>query len=244
MKHAIITLALFISAVSPSARQSDVVVAMADEPRHPLVFESGSVRVHDVRIPPGDTSLYHVHDVPVLYVILSASPLRVQVLGKEWSSGAGAAATAAATRPASTAPARVVSTTSYAERPETHRVHNVGDALFHRIAIGTTSKGADSSADDISGLGSKPELENRYYRVYRVSLAPGRSTPTHAHAWPVVVVQQTAGQLAVGGSSRPTMMTAPGSFAFHDGSGNHTVANPGTSAVEFVEVEVRGASPR
>ena len=36
-------------------------VAVRDEPRHRRRFENEFVRVYDVLVPPGDTTLYHHH---------------------------------------------------------------------------------------------------------------------------------------------------------------------------------------
>ena len=41
------------------------------EPRHHNVFENAYVRVLDVHILPGDTSLFHKHEIPSVFVVLS-----------------------------------------------------------------------------------------------------------------------------------------------------------------------------
>jgi quercetin dioxygenase-like cupin family protein len=230
----ILTLAV---AAFVAAQQGDPVVNVSKEPRHKVVFESGSTRVQDVQIPAGDTSLYHTHDYPMLYVPITDAPLRTQVLGGEWSGGGGRSGGPSA---APAGPGRVTSTISYAEKPLTHRVGNVGASMWRRIAIGNLSKGSEATTDDVSRLGTTPEVINRYYRAFRVSLPPGAATAAHQHAWPVVVVQQTAGQLSIEGAAK-TLMTEPGKFAFHDG-GEHVVRNTGTAAIELVEIEVRGGS--
>jgi quercetin dioxygenase-like cupin family protein len=221
-----------------------------------------------VQIPAGDTSLYHIHDHALLYVPISSSRVRTQVLGADWGggvardgaarSGRGGAASAGSSvrsesplgtargnlEPVERSRARVTSTTSYVEKPLTHRVGNVGDTLYRLIAIGNLSKGADVDSDNVSGLGT-PELVNRYYRAFRVSLAPDDSTPPHRHAWPVVLVQQTAGRLTIDGSFQATTTTTlPGAFAYDLGSGVHLVKNSGRTTTEFVEVELRGGAPK
>lgn len=250
MRVLMTALALAIAVGGAAAQQGDPVVHMSKEPRHKVVFESGTTRVQDVQIPPGDTTLFHVHDNAVLYVPIGSSRTRSQVLGEDWSGGGaatgrGGTATAAApsAAPAAPTPGRVSSITSYVEKPVTHRVNNIGASLFRLIAVGNLSKGADVDTDDVSGLGAKPEVVNKYYRAYRVSLPAGQSTAAHKHAWPVVVVQQTAGQTTIEGSIKSTT-SEPGTFAFHDGSGTHQVKNTGASTVEIIEVELRGGSPK
>jgi hypothetical protein len=226
------------------------VVHVSKEPRHRVVFDSGGVRVQDVQIPAGDTSLYHVHDHALLLVPISRSQTRTQPIGGPWSGGGasrggGPAATpidAPPSPPATAGARRVTSTIAYVEKPVTHRVGNVGNGLFRVIAIGNLGKGTENEAEDLLRLGTEPEISDKYYRAYRVSLAAGQSTPPHEHVWPVVVVQQTAGRLAIDGSVKAET-SAEGAFAVHEG-GTHQVTNSGTTMVEFVEVELRGSSTK
>lgn len=221
-------------------------VPIVQEPRHKVVFESGTTRVQDVQIPPGDTTLYHIHETAILYVPISRSQTRSQVLGEEWGGEGRAAAPSPAPvplPPTTEGPGRVNSITSYIEKPVTHRVNNFGSSLFRLIAISNLSKGSDADGDDVSGLSAKPELLNRFYRAHRVALAPSQSTASHRHATPVVVVLQTPGRIAVDGSA-DAEVGDPGKFAFHDGSGTHQVKNLGSAPVELIEVELRGGTPR
>ncbi|MEP6595212.1 MAG: hypothetical protein ABJA71_04660 [Ginsengibacter sp.] len=41
------------------------------EPRHHNVFENPYVRVLDVHVLPGDTTLFHKHDIPSVFIVLS-----------------------------------------------------------------------------------------------------------------------------------------------------------------------------
>jgi quercetin dioxygenase-like cupin family protein len=204
-----------------------------------VVYESASMRVHDIQIPPGDTTLFHTHDTAILYVPIARSTNRSQVLGEAWSGGA-----AAATPPPPPAegdkPGRVNSVVTYVEKPFTHRVNNVGTSLFRLVGIANRTAGADGAADDVSGLSAKPELENRWYRAHRVVLEPQTSTASHRHATPVVVVMQTPGTAAAEGASW-SPLNGPGDFVWQP-AGSHVVHNRGSSAIEFVEIEIRGAT--
>ena len=46
-------------------------VPVSMEPRHHKVFENEYVRVLDVHIVPGDTSLFHKHELPSVFIVLS-----------------------------------------------------------------------------------------------------------------------------------------------------------------------------
>jgi quercetin dioxygenase-like cupin family protein len=233
-----------------SVQQSDPVVHMSKEPRHKVVFESGTIRVQDIQIPPGDTTLFHTHDHAVLYVPISSSRTRSQLLGGEWSGGEAAARATAGARGAASAapdlgqpprPGRVSSPASYIEKPMTHRVNNVGDSVFRLIAIGNLSQGTDATTDDLAGFADRPELLNRYYRAYRIALPAGNATTTHSHSWPVVIVQQTAGAVGMEGTDKVTRQA--GQYIVHE-RGPHLLKNASDKPVELIEIEVRGGSTK
>lgn len=220
--------------------QEPVSVPVHQEPRHHLVFDSAAVRILDIQIPPGDTTLYHTHDTAILYVPIVRSQTRSQVLGGEWSGG-GAAPAVVPAAPASERPGRVNSVTTYVEKPYTHRVNNTGAGVFRLIGIANRTAGAAADSDDVSGLSATPELVNTWYRAHRVVLQPGDATAPHRHAAPVVVVMQTPGTASSEGATWQPL-NGPGDLARHEGTGVHVVRNAGHAAVELVEVEVRGAS--
>ena len=227
-----------VGSVGLVSAQDPPPVPLAGEPRHHVVFESATTRIHDIQIPPGDTTLFHTHDTAILYVPIARSTNRSQVLGAEWSGGAAAAPAAAPV--ASDRPQRVNSVTTYVEKPFTHRVNNIGTTLFRLIGIANRTAGAGGAADDISGLSTTPELENNWYRAHRLTIKAGEATAAHKHATRVVVVMQTAGT-AVSESPGWSPINGPGDFTWHTGPGDHVVRNRGANEIELVEVEVRGA---
>ena len=79
--------AIFVSACVPARQQDEKVVPVHEEPRHHLVFDGADARILDIQIPPGNTTLFHTHSNPVLYVNMSSSRTRSQTLGRDWSGG-------------------------------------------------------------------------------------------------------------------------------------------------------------
>ena len=145
----------------PDPAGQDRIVPVYEEPRHRQIFRSGTTRVLELIVLPGDTSLFHTHEDPIAYVNLSGSTLRTQELGKEWSQGGGArgaraggAASAAAPAPAAPLPAvRVTSTTSYAQTPATHRIANTGTGIVHALVIVNQTKGTDATSWTVAPSG-------------------------------------------------------------------------------------------
>lgn len=69
-------------------------VPVRDEPRHHPVFQNKYIRLLDVWIPPGDTSLFHIHATPSLFVILSNAMTGSQIKGENWVKAQNYAGTA------------------------------------------------------------------------------------------------------------------------------------------------------
>lgn len=244
-----------VAAVTLHARQDDKIVPVHQEPRHHLVFDSAAVRILDIQIPPGDTTLFHTHSDPILYVNMSSSQTRSQVLGKDWSGGGG---DAAARPPASAAPAaapspapapagrpaavfgRMNSVTTYPAQPLTHRVNNVGTTVFRLIGIINRS-GGDERPEASADFPAKPELDNRWFRGYRWVL-DSDVIVQHHHANPVAIVL-VAGR-AVVAVGKDTTLDTPGSFVVVDAGAAHTVRRVGPVVKDVpmdqvVEIEIR-----
>lgn len=217
---------------------AETVVPVHEEPRHRLVFESPGTRILDVNIPPGDTTLFHTHSDPILYVNMSASQTRSQTVGGEWSGGDAAQGAStkpqpAGPQPAAFRPGRLTSTTSYAKQPLTHRVQNVGQTLFRLIGVTNSSAGDESTAAS-EGFDAAPEMGNRWFRGYRWMLDP--APIKHRHANPVAIVLISGGVMAQG--AKAATLNAPGAFAWFEGGDPHSVRAI-DGAAEVVEVEVR-----
>ena len=233
--------------VSRADRESPV-VPVHEEPHHRQVFQYGTTRILDLQVPPGDISWFHSHEWPVLYMTLGTSAVRTQNLGSDWSGGGGGA------RPANAAPAggapppaqppparrtpRATSTTSYIEKPVTHRIENRGDGLFSAMVVVNETAGDDMTSVADAGFALEPELTNNWFRSYRITLEPGKATDAHEHKTPVVIFQAIAGK-AMADGPMDFEFNRPGQWAFYDAGVAHSVKNLGDAAIELLEIEVR-----
>jgi hypothetical protein len=230
----------------PDPAGQDRVVPVYEEPRHRQIFRAGTTRILELIVLPGDTSLFHTHEDPIAYINLSASTMRTQELGKEWSQGggrggaraSGPAPAAAPAAPTAPVPAvRVTSTTSYATTPATHRISNVGTGIVHALVVVNQTRGTDATTPKDEGFEGTPELTNGWFRAYRFALPPGQSG-THTHKTPAFLVQTSPGT-AVTQGARLRAFNDVGDWAFFDAGVAHEMRNTSTATVEFVEVEVR-----
>ncbi|MDQ2862161.1 MAG: hypothetical protein M3R50_00675, partial [Bacteroidota bacterium] len=97
-------------------------VPVHEEPHHKTVLKNDYVRLLDVHIKPGDTTLYHIHAAPSIMVHITKSIIGAQLLGQ-------------AIQPPSEVLAGKTSFAAYDEKPITHRVYNAGKNVFHVMDI-------------------------------------------------------------------------------------------------------------
>jgi quercetin dioxygenase-like cupin family protein len=218
------------------------VVPVHEEPHHREVFQHGTTRILDLRLPPGDISWFHTHEWPVLYMTLGTSAVRTQNLGADWSGGGARAANPGAPRPAQAPPERrtprATSTTSYIEHPVTHRIENRGNGLFWAMGVVNETMGDDTTSVADAGFSLEPELTNPWFRAYRVTLGAGETTKPHQHTTPVVIFQAIAGK-AMANGPMSFELNRPGQWAFYDAGVGHTMRNLGDAPIELLEIEVR-----
>jgi hypothetical protein len=202
------------------------------------------MRILDLRVPPDDVTWFHTHEWPVLYVSFSGSQIRTDSLGQE-NGGAPAgdsppprgAAPAARGGPGQP-PVRATSTTSYFDKPITHRLANIGTGLVRAMVVINETAGDDTVTEQAAGFTGTPELSNKWFRSYRRTLAAGESLAAEAHGAPVAIVQATAGQGLAEGPMK-FELNETGAWAFFDAGVAHTLRNIGDAPLELLEIELR-----
>jgi len=96
-------------------------VPVEGEPHHHVIFENQYVRVLDVVVRPGDTTLFHKHSLDNVSVVLTGTALKNQVAGGDWTerlANDGTVGFAAGTK-----------------QPYTHRITNAGVTVFHVLDV-------------------------------------------------------------------------------------------------------------
>ena len=222
-------LALFGRPVPAQVQPSEeAAVPVFQEPRHHLVLENALVRVLDVRVAPGDTTAYHVHANRNIGVVISGA--------RTWEQFLGRAATPIDSLADSVGS---IFDNASASLPYTHRVGNADTAPFHYVVAQLlTPSGVVTSALPASS-GLHLDRETLGARIYRVTLAPGQSTPRHRHAPPGLTVQVSPGTLRLEGAAPEGASEQPGAGAWwwRRAGTEHVLRNIGTSPVDVVEID-------
>jgi quercetin dioxygenase-like cupin family protein len=218
----LLSLALLLSASGQAP------VPVEKEPRHRLKFENRYVRVFDVLIPPGDTSLFHVHASDGLSVPLTDARLRDEALGgtpEELTLNRGAVRFAL--RPS----------------PLTHRVGNIGETTFRNIFVEILPPAGRPHGATPQALvaGQTLVLENERVRISRLVLAPGQSAELHTHVLRRLAVSVSEGRLAVAvpGERVRTVEFKSGDFRWYEAGKTHALKNVGPTPFEAVDIELK-----
>ena len=96
-------------------------VPVEQEPHHRVIFENQYVRVLDVVLKPGQTTLFHRHSIDNVPIILTGADNRTQFAGKDWT--------------ATPAKAGSVGFIPGAAKPYVHRINNQGSTTYHVIDV-------------------------------------------------------------------------------------------------------------
>ena len=60
-------------------------IQVSEEPMHKIAVQNKYIRLLDVVINPGDTTLFHVHSTPSLFIYYTNSSIATQVKGAKWA---------------------------------------------------------------------------------------------------------------------------------------------------------------
>jgi quercetin dioxygenase-like cupin family protein len=199
-------------------------VPVLNEPRHHLKFENEYVRVFDVVVPPGDTTLFHIHSNDYAYVGIGPATLKAEVLG----SGAiqdlilkdGEA--------------------RFTKGPITHRVTNIASSPFRNITIEILkSPGAVGASTPDTSPGHSVVLENDRIRIERLILEPGQYTNVHTHNLSALSVFLTNARVEITSpAGKPeTIDYKPGDFRWRAAPVTHSIKNIGSTRFEAIGVD-------
>jgi quercetin dioxygenase-like cupin family protein len=199
----------------PTGLAAQRTVVVYEEPRHRVVVDQGEIKLMDIQIQAGDTTLNHTHDSPILYTFIS--------------NGSGPTG------------GNVRSETRYLTAPVTHEVNNQGPHLFRIIAMSHYGPGEPDEVDSRpDGLAGEPDVEDPWFRSYRLELAPGEETPIHRHRHSSVVIQVSDGRTEVSKATGfGAELTRMGDWTWRDPESPYTIKNAGTTPVSVVVNEAR-----
>ena len=211
----------FVNLQQSNSPQSPVEIS--GEPRHHPKFENEFVRLWDVTVPAGDTTLWHAHRNDNVVVSFGDVKLRIETLGRDpvegpWKFGE----------------------VRFSKATYIHRAMNVGATSFHNFTIELLKTPGGATLTKVPGR--EPVLENERVRVFRVALDPGQSGPMHTHTVPILAIALTAAELEVTteGKAQPERVKRPeGNVLWRAEPVTHAIKNVGKTRYEGVDIEFK-----
>lgn len=190
MPKYLLSIIIFLCCITASAQ-----LPVRNEPRHHNVFENNYVRVLDVFIGPKDTTLYHLHNTPSVFIIYTKTKVGSQLAGQSAQEGIN-----------------LPGAVSYDSltTPRLHRVWNEDSSWFHVMDVELT---AMHHRTDIPVL-KDPLLELLFYKKevngYSIELKPGSSIqlPASVNGYLLISKSETEIDYRINGAVQHRIMKA------------------------------------
>ncbi|HQS06785.1 MAG TPA: hypothetical protein PLT16_14265, partial [Daejeonella sp.] len=151
---------LFILVLTGSLNILQAQILVHEEPRHRPVFQSKEIRILNVRVAPGDTSLYHMHTTPSFFIRLTNTITGSQVQGEAKKAGKSQSGEI---RFENLAP----------PNNRVHRVWNADKDTFHVMDVELLMKKAAFDQKPLNLPNLKLEIDTNWVRAYRLNLLKG-----------------------------------------------------------------------
>ena len=123
-------------------------VLVHQEPKHHLVFENKQIRILNVVMAPGDSSVFHIHHTPSLFLFFTNTQTGSMLQGKSASMG-------------KTTAGEMLYENLAAPNTRTHRVWNVDKDTFQVMDIELLSKDAGFMQAPLATPGLKKEIDKK-----------------------------------------------------------------------------------
>ena len=228
MNHLLLNYRIFLLLLALTFKISflQAQVPVHEEPRHHLVFQNTEVRMLNVLIPPGDTSQYHIHTTPSVFIFFTITTTGSQLQGKTASSGRSAAG-------------NILFENLASPNIRVHRVWNADKDTFHVMDIELLFKDTGFLQQPLSLPDLKLEIDTAWIRAYRLSLSKGSEfiLKDKAQAFILVSLNNAAMQTEQSGKSqRQTIQPA----TFFDVKRRHSfsIKNMTNDTAEFFLLEL------
>lgn len=201
-------------------------ILVHEEPRHQPVFQNKDIRILNVRVAPGDTSLYHMHTTPSFFIRLTNTITGSQVQGEAKKAGKSQSGEI---RFENLAP----------PNNRVHRVWNADKDTFHVMDVELLMKKADFDQKPMALPDLKLEIDTTWVRAYRLNLLKGIEFKSKNKKQSLVLVSLNASTVEIGQNGRRELQTLkPGSFFVINRKESFSLKNKTESTSQFVLLEL------
>lgn len=197
-------------------------IAVSKEPFHKNVFENEYVRVLDVRFGPGDTTQFHKHETPSVFISLHPVRTGSQVIVEDGS------ATVLSLD-------RRITFESFSKSPRIHRVWNMDTSVFHVMDVEVLTKGDKNIEPPIALPEFKQLFDVPQVRAYRITLKGNQEIEIKRNAAILVVGLTDGAKVSVNNKS----FLKEGDFLFIPASEKIKLENKASQEYSFALLELK-----
>jgi len=200
-------------------------IHVRNEPRHHNVFENEFVRILDVHLGPRDTTLYHLHNTPSVFIVFTNTNVGSQLIGKQSQKGANITG--------------VVSYDSL-NTPRIHRVWNEDTSWFHVMDIELTSTKQNVKISPLKDTALKLLFNEQQVNGYNIDLKPNNTLELPASVNGYLVVSQTTSAIDcnIHGVTQHRMLN-PAHYIWVDPGRNFSLKTNRNNAASFVLLQFK-----
>jgi hypothetical protein len=210
-------------------------VPVSQEPRHHKEIDNEYVRLLNVRIPPGDTTQFHIHATPSVFVVLTDAKTGSQVISEEDRSAS---------------PIQHYGNIwfeGFYVKPRIHRVYNSDDHLFNVMDIELTNKNYITIDSPIVQEGFTFLFEEKPVRAYRMHVSSGHTISFGPRKAVVLLIQlndssTNPGEMVLVGDNRRAhamSFNKKGYYIYMNSGGVFEIKNEGSGEGEFAFFELK-----
>jgi hypothetical protein len=223
MRHLLLFVVLFFLLGSTQAQ-----VRVHEEPLHRPVYQNRLIRILNVQLPPGDTTQYHIHHTPSLFLFFTSTAISSQLLGATFTTSRSTAST-------------ILFENLMAPYERVHRVWNTDQDTFHVMDIELLSKKSGFIQKPLTLPHLQLMIDTPWARVYQLNLQGDSNFNFRNIKRPFVVVAMNTAivQLRQGRKTAQHNLQ-PGSFFWIKPRQGFILKNKESAIARFALLEVPG----
>lgn len=195
------------------------------EPRHHNVYENDFVRILNVFLPPGDTSQYHVHSTPSVFISYTVTKTGSQLLGQP---------------PANAIPAAKTIWYESLVKEKIHRVWNADTNWFHVMDIELTGKGEKTKPLLLKNDLLKLLLNEEQVNVYKLQLPGLAKTIIPASAKGLLIICLDKADINMSSNKKQQhRLMLDGHYEWIDAGKSATLENNAATESSFAVLQIK-----
>ncbi len=216
---------ILLTAVITCSLLTTAQIHVRDEPRHHNVFENDFIRILDVHLGPGDTTLYHLHNTPSVFIVFTNTNVGSQLFGKQYQKGAN-----------------ITGEVSYdnLNTPRTHRVWNEDTSWFHVMDIELTNTKQKKNIAVLQNSALKLLFNEQQVIGYNIELkaASNIQLPSSAFGYLLISKSESNIELKMDDAVQDRIMK-PSHYIWIEAGNKFAIKNMDNKAANFVLLQFK-----